>query len=319
MYVFKAWSDAACLPKAAAATYTERYVKEVYMGPADPSTSSYAINTSMPTPATFAWLTPAQKQRAQALNTIFENGVLKVDYGYAQNLGDGRGITFGRAGFCTGTGDGLLVVKEYTAAEPNNILAKYLPALQAIENKRGNSLSADVTGLNGFIQAVAKAAKDPAFRKAQDDVNDLLYYDPSQVVASALGIEHALTKGQLMDSWINHGSYPVGDPSYPDSANALIDFTNELMGGSPADGVNEEDWLRAYLDRRWYVLASNDKTWAESVGRVRVYQGLVNAGAWELDKPIELKQGCCGASGVCAKTTSYYSTRGWDYGTYRIK
>ena len=51
-----------------------------------------------------------------ALNTIFENGQLEVDYSYAEDIDDGRGITFGRCGFCTGTGDGLVVVAESSAS-----------------------------------------------------------------------------------------------------------------------------------------------------------------------------------------------------------
>ena len=54
----------------------------------------------------------------------------------------------GGAGFCTGTGDGLVVVQEYTKLQPNNNpLAKYLPALIRIMRDGGG---ADTTGLSGF-------------------------------------------------------------------------------------------------------------------------------------------------------------------------
>jgi hypothetical protein len=47
----------------------------------------------------------------------------------------------------------VLVVARYVEAQPNatrNPLAKYLPALQAIDSRGGGS---SVTGLSGFIEA----------------------------------------------------------------------------------------------------------------------------------------------------------------------
>ena len=53
--------------------------------------------------------------------------------GYAAELGDGRGVTFGRAGFTSGTSDGLLVVRRYADVAPaNNTLARYLPVLRRL-------------------------------------------------------------------------------------------------------------------------------------------------------------------------------------------
>ena len=38
---------------------------------------------------------------ADELVSAFENSTTEVQYGYAENLGDGRGVTAGRAGFTT--------------------------------------------------------------------------------------------------------------------------------------------------------------------------------------------------------------------------
>jgi hypothetical protein len=71
--------------------------------------------------------------------------------GYAAALGDGRGITFGRAGFTTGTGDGLAVVEAYVKLRPvNNTLAPYLPALE--QQLAGSGGSAQVSWLSGGHQ-----------------------------------------------------------------------------------------------------------------------------------------------------------------------
>src|SRR5437870_4798044 len=59
-------------------------------------------------------LTVEQKRRAEQLTSLFENGRIELQYSYAEDLGDGRGITTGRAGFTTADGDALEVVTLYT-------------------------------------------------------------------------------------------------------------------------------------------------------------------------------------------------------------
>ncbi|KAL4422015.1 hypothetical protein ABPG77_005445 [Micractinium sp. CCAP 211/92] len=86
-----------------------------------------------PPAAPYQWvpLDTTQRRRADDFIIIFENSSLEPQYGYAANLNDGRGITFGRAGFTTGTGDGLLVVERYVEDRPqDNPLARYLPLLR---------------------------------------------------------------------------------------------------------------------------------------------------------------------------------------------
>jgi hypothetical protein len=115
-----------------------------------------------------------------------------------------------RSGFCTGTGDGVLVVRLYVRLRPQgNPLARYLPALELIDRQGGGG---DVSGLDGFIQAVQAAGRsDPLFRQAQDRLADELYFAPSQRLAKALGFRLALSKAQLYDAYIQHG---YSDPGY---------------------------------------------------------------------------------------------------------
>ena len=60
--------------------------------------------SAMPAAGADSGLTVVQKHRADQLISIFENGIPEIQYGYAEDLDDGRGITAGRAGFCTGWG-----------------------------------------------------------------------------------------------------------------------------------------------------------------------------------------------------------------------
>src|SRR4051794_9397444 len=124
-----------------------------------------------------------RKHRAAQITSTFENSTLELQYDYVENIGDGRGITAGRAGFTSATGDLLLVVRRYSEAKPDNVLAPYISALQAVNGTDSTK------GLGGFADAWAEAAEDPDFQKLQDELVDELYFDPAMMMAADRGIE----------------------------------------------------------------------------------------------------------------------------------
>ena len=72
---------------------------------------------------------PKQKIICEQITSFFENLSTDFAYDYVEDLHDGRGITCGRSGFCTGTGDCYMVVKRYDERRPGSPLAKFLPEL----------------------------------------------------------------------------------------------------------------------------------------------------------------------------------------------
>ena len=246
---------------------------------------------SVPTPqenllsedtASDGWMTHDQKRRAMQITSVFENGDPQFHYDYVENINDGRGYTSGRVGFTTGTGDAYQVVKRYTDQVPNNQLAKYLPRLKELNN----SENASVSGLEGYAQAWAQAAKDPLFRQAQDNEVDEVYYRPAMKQANILGLHTALGRAIIYDTIIQHGE---GDT--PDSLGALITRTNTAAHGTPASGVNELTWLQKFLDTRRADLAhaynaDTRAAWALSVDRVDALRALLNGGNLDLTGPV---------------------------------
>ena len=73
-----------------------------------------------------------QERRVEAVVSLFENSELAPVYDYIEDIKDGRGFTAGKIGFTTGTGDLLLVVKEYLKLNPSADpeWKKLLPSLQ---------------------------------------------------------------------------------------------------------------------------------------------------------------------------------------------
>lgn len=308
-------------------------------------------------------LSADQRRRADELVTVFENSSLEPKYNFAADLGDGRGITFGRAGFTTGTGDGLWVVNRYVQAKPvNNTLAPFVPALARILAERMGNASAwteeallalaanvtaheitgavdwgaeeygvplnDTSGLGGFIEAVQALGGDPVFRQVQDSAMDSLFYNPSQRASAALGLRLPLSKAQLYDTWVQHGSADPQSPVFARSANGIISYVDKKLGGYPLQGVNETLWLETFLQRRRYVLSVTDDVWAASIPRVDLYKWLIEAGALQLDRPMRLLWERCRPvdpqvgyhpRGPCTnQTAGIISVGGVDYGSFDI-
>jgi chitosanase len=219
-------------------------------------------------------LTADQRQRMDAIVSVFENGTTEIQYGYAEELGDGRGITAGRAGFTSATGDLLAVVERYVDEEPGSPLGGYLPALEQLAAAE----SGDTSRIAGFASAWAAAAEDPAMRAAQDAEVDRTYFRPAQGVAEELDLEQPISLAVLYDTIIQHGE---GDD--PDGLPAIVAETLAVAGGSPGTGVDEEEWTSQLLDiRRAHLADAADpatrEEWAASVGRVDSLQALVDAG-----------------------------------------
>jgi chitosanase len=210
------------------------------------------------------------KEAALQMTTALENSATEMQFNYAENLGDGRGITFGCIGFCTGTYDGNILIKHYTELNPGNDLARFIPALDAIDSGSHDAAGGDgnpgVEGLDGFIEAV-EGCDDPLFKKAQLDMLDKLYWDPAMKLAEGAGCKNALTKAFIYDMCVRHG---------PDDAQSIM---NEA--GSVGDDEN------AYLERLFqYRDSALKKEGLGDVDRDDGYKQVLEAGNTNLVTPF---------------------------------
>jgi len=228
-------------------------------------------------------LSPVQKKRADMLISVFENSTLAPQYAYIENMHDGRGYTAGRAGFCSGCGDMLLVAERYAQLKPGNPLAKYLPRLTELARLS----SASTKGLEGFPAAWERAARDPLFRGAQDAVSDELYYLPALEYSRQLGLQKDFSQIALYEAAIQHG---IGDD--PDGLPAMIKKTSQAAE-APADGGDEKIWLEQFLKVRRATLAyaadpETREAWAESVGRADAMLAIAAAGNMDFSGAITI-------------------------------
>lgn len=183
---------------------------------------------------------PAKKALAQQLVSSAENSTLnwRTTFGYIEDIGDGQGYTAGIIGFCTGTNDLRTLVERYTDGHPDNGLAKYLPALRAVDGTDSHE------GLDpGFTAAWKAEARQPAFQEAQLAERDRAYFEPAVRLAKLDGLG---TLGQFIyyDAMVFHGPGIDDDGFYVLRERALRE------ADSPAQGGSEKAYLDIFLDIR---------------------------------------------------------------------
>ncbi|MEV6025746.1 chitosanase [Streptomyces sp. NPDC052036] len=221
---------------------------------------------------------PAKKEIAMKLVSSAENSSLdwKAQYKYIEDIGDGRGYTAGIIGFCSGTGDMLDLVQLYTDRKPGNVLAKYLPALRAVNGSDSHQ------GLDPhFPEDWRKAAQDTAFQQAQNDERDRVYFNPAvqQGKADGLGVLGQFT---YYDAIVMHGD--------GDDPTSFRNIRKRALRSAkpPAQGGNEVTYLNAFLDARVWAMkqeeAHSDTTRVDSEQRVFLRKGNLN-----LDPPLDWK------------------------------
>ncbi|ORX89932.1 glycoside hydrolase, partial [Basidiobolus meristosporus CBS 931.73] len=130
---------------------------------------------------------------ALIVTNVFEHATKTINYNFCENIGDGRGFTCGSVGFTTGTGDLYTLVTEYQKRVGETGFGKYLPELNRLASSTSCSVpKGDVSQLGGFPDVWKKESCQVAFRKAQDDVSDFIYFLPAMELAAQVGVRSVL-------------------------------------------------------------------------------------------------------------------------------
>lgn len=210
---------------------------------------------------------PAKKEIAMQLVSSAENSSLdwKAQYKYIEDIRDGRGYTGGIIGFCSGTHDMLELVELYTKRKPDNVLAKYLPALRKVDGSDSHE------GLDpNFPKDWKKAAQDPEFQRAQNDERDRVYFNPAVKQGKADGIG-VLGQFAYYDAIVMHGD--------SDDKTSFSNIRKRALAHAktPAQGGDEKTYLNAFLDARVWAMkqeeAHSDTSRVDTAQRVFLKKG----------------------------------------------
>lgn len=221
---------------------------------------------------------PVKKEIAMRLVSSAENSSMnwRKQYAFIKDIHDGRGYTAGIIGFCSGTGDMLAVVRHYTELVPGNTLARYLPALEALDGSDAH------TGLDpDFVKDWKAAAKSPLFQQSQDWERDRVYFGPAVRQGKADGV-HALGQFIYYDALVMHGPGETPDSFGGIRAAAL------KVAKPPAQGGDEAAYLNAFLDAR--VIAMRREEAHSETSRVDTAQRVfLQRGNLDLRLPLDWK------------------------------
>jgi len=218
---------------------------------------------------------PQKKEIAMQLVSSAENSSLdwKAQYGYIEDIKDGRGYTGGIIGFTSGTHDMLELVQYYTQLAPGNVLAKYIPALQKVDGSDSHT-GLDPTYVNDWKQA----AQDTRFQKAQNDERDRSYFNPAVAQGKTDGLR-ALGQFIYYDAYVMHG------PGNDTDSFGGIRAAAHAKAKFPAEGGDEKAYLNAFLDAR--VAAMKREAAHDDTSRVDTAQRkFLNDNNFNLDLPL---------------------------------
>ncbi|MGW6930666.1 chitosanase [Lentzea sp. NPDC054927] len=221
---------------------------------------------------------PRLKDIAMQIVSSAENSSTnwKAQFGYIEDIDDGRGYTAGIIGFCSGTGDMLDLVELYKSKKPGNVLEKYLPALRKVNGTDSHS------GLDpNYTKDWKTAAKDSVFKAAQESERDRVYFNPAVKQGKADGVR-ALGQFAYYDAIVVHGD--GGDKT------SFSNIRKRALGKAkpPSQGGNETTWLNAFMDAR--VWAMKQEAAHEDVSRIETAQRVwLKAGNFDLKTPLKWK------------------------------
>ena len=204
-----------------------------------------------------------------------ENSQTMPMYNYAENINDGRGITFG-LGFCTGTYDGHEMLNVYKTLNPNNVFVKYDAALTTIDNGPHNGAGGDgnpsVVGLTGFIQDVQNC-NDPLFKQAELNYWNSECLNPAMTEYSTIGGTYNFTWAIMCDCVEREGA---------DGMLSCANKATSTTGGTPKTGKVEKTWDQNFIAAYTAALKSEN---LGDTDRMVGWTTVLNSGNYALNTP----------------------------------
>jgi hypothetical protein len=231
-------------------------------------------------PIAYQW----QRDKINMMISMGENDNTTLNYASCSNIGDGRGYTIGQVGFCTGTGDFILVAACYNDRKPNNELSKYWNALVGINDtyvstgaNQGSTATLDALGNFCGDLATATADSDGVFVQCQVDVGDALYRGAALAHAAERGFEGLLTMGFLYDTELNFGEQDdTGPPVLGGTKTVMAKADADYGSGLPANFAGkpweESRWLGFMIQER-VVEMSGNRTWKRDLDQNGTWEG----------------------------------------------
>ena len=215
-------------------------------------------------------ITAEQKRKILQVVNVMETGTPEGRYDQISIFADGkngsRQITYGRSQ-ATEQGNLKSIVERYVAAKGkfSTDFAPYLP-------KIGKEPLVNDAAFKKLLKVSAQ--QDPLMCEAQDEVFDVLYYDPALHFFQNEGFNLPLSLLVIYDSYIHSGCIPAF-------------LRNRFPEKTPVRGGDEKAWIKVYTTARQDWLSNHPrKLLRPTVYRTQSYLTAMQEGNWMLDKPL---------------------------------
>lgn len=226
--------------------------------------------------------TQQQKRAIDSVLSIFETGALPSpgSYSTCTVLADGAGISYGKHQCTDKAGSLDKVCQKYVSLNgPRSAeLSKYIGQLALNESTKVNPKGPYPAWMQELIKLLKDLGSDPFMQDAQDSVFDTEYFTPAVLQANSIGLTKALSLLVIYDTCIHSGPGRVAThrKAFPEA--------------SPANGGNEEAWVKAYiLARRKWLLSSTNALVQKTVYRQDALMEIANSGNWDLNLPMVVR------------------------------
>ncbi|KAI9352569.1 lysozyme-like domain-containing protein [Obelidium mucronatum] len=217
---------------------------------------------------------------ALKLTSVYETSSQDLQWDICVTLPDNHGYSAGIVQFTTGTGSAQAVISAYEKSLKNSttgtasvVEISPFQAFDAVlsQLKQASELSGnaqgDISGLQGFCTAWKQASSNNAFKNAQLQVLNDLYWTPSQQAAKKYKLSLPISQAQIFDSVIQLG------------LQGTLAILHDLDAPAPSSLPNgEEQWISRFLDARREKLVSMGGAYAPTVTRVDSYKYIVENG-----------------------------------------
>jgi chitosanase len=204
--------------------------------------------------------------------SIAENSTTRWwdNYGYCENIGDGRGMTVSLVGFCSGTGDLLWVFQQLQQINNQHPLLRYLRVLQMVNGTNSTQ------HLHTLEQDLLKYQNDADWRKAVWRGILHFYWRPAMQFATGHSLHLPITKGFLFDLALHHGA---------DAINRMADMVRTCAGGE----ADEQRWLMEMIAVRKNIIQQSQDL--GPTDRCDMWYSILRANNLYLQRP--LRNLCC--------------------------
>lgn len=217
-----------------------------------------------------ALLSLPEERRIRAIVNVIEYGSPDPKYDRLIVIADD--IYYGQTQSSLRAGALLLLVNEYIERNGAQLRTRFLSYLARIEAK-----DATLTGDESFLALLREAASDPAMIDAQEAQFRHRYLASAFREAERIGIRTPLGVAVVFESRM-HGSW-----------NMIRDRTQHELEGTPASGVDERQWVTAYLrNRKRWLETHRFELLRASSWRSATLLELAESGNWELLPPFNI-------------------------------